>query len=185
MNKTETTQEPRAPRPKPKPEKKIKAKRSFAKKIKRSVKIKRETHGTLVKKAHSLIREIVMLRDGYCVCPPPQKGHSSIRQAGHIIRSTKGGSRFSLWNVHEQCSSCNSRHVRDWQVYQDWFERKFGSDKWLAVQDESKEIGLKTYELTELICQLSLILKKQKENIEFKPYYTQKEILSGAWSNVV
>lgn len=159
--------------PKPKPPKthKIRKPRS-----------RRETHGVLIKKAHSIIREIVMLRDGHCVCPPPERGHSAIRQAGHIIRSVKGGSRFSLWNVHEQCSSCNSRHTRDWQVYQDWFERKFGSERWIAVQDEAKNDGLKTYELKELICQLLEILEKQKKDKSFKPYFSQREILSGVWN---
>lgn len=142
---------------------------------------KKPKHGALVKKAHALMREIVILRDKNCVCPPPKNGHSAIMQAGHIIRSVKGGSRFSLFNVHLQCSSCNSRHVYDWHVYEGWFEDRFGSMLWKTVRDESKNPGLKTYELQELIVQLEEILEKQKLNPEFKPYFTQQEVLNGSW----
>lgn len=141
--------------------------------------------GTLRKKAHALMREIVLLRDGGCVCPPPSKGHSGARQAGHIIPSTKGGSRWSLWNVHEQCAACNGRHVRDYHIYQGWFEDKFGAEAWRNVREESKNDSLKPYELEEIIVQFGDILAKQKLwselGQEFKPYFTQAEILSGAW----
>ena len=143
---------------------------------------KKVKRGSLVKKAHALIREIVMLRDGGCVCPPPKNGHSSTRQAGHIIPSTKGGSRFSLWNVHEQCSSCNGRHTRDWQIYEGWFEDKFGHYMWKLVRQESEYGGLKSYELEELIVQLKKMLETMKDDDGFKPYYFQDEILSGNWA---
>lgn len=141
----------------------------------------KSTHAALVKKAHALLRQIVLLRDGKCVCPPPKHGHSPVLQAGHVIRSVKGGSRWSLWNVHLQCRSCNGRHTRDWQVYQEWLIRTFDNDRWLAVLEESKNDGLKSYELEALIEQLEIINALQKGGNEFRPYFTQKEILSGAW----
>lgn len=144
---------------------------------------KKLTHGKLIEKAHSVLREIVLLRDGGCVCPPPKLGHSKVLQAGHIIRALKGGSRFSLWNVHVQCKSCNRRHVDDWQVYEGWFIDKFGHAQWDNARAESLNEGLKSYEIEEIIVQLNLIHEKQKSDPSFKPYYTQTEILSGAWNN--
>lgn len=148
---------------------------------KKPAKPKRALHGVLRKRAHSIIRDIVLLRDGRCVCPPPQNGHSAVRQAGHIIPSVKGGSRFSLWNVHEQCSSCNGRHTSHWYIYEGWFIDKFGNDRWNLVRDESRNDGLKTPELEELIVQLDSILDRIKAFPEWKPYFTQNEILTGEW----
>lgn len=145
--------------------------------------------GKLKKKCHALMREIVLLRDGGCVTPPPSKGHSKVRQAGHIIPSVKGGSRWSLWNVHEQCSSCNGRHAQagNYHIYQGWFEDKFGAERWKNIRDESLSDGLKSYELEELLVQFGKILEKQKTAVElgkeFKPYFSQKDILSGVWQN--
>lgn len=162
---------------KPKPVKKGKKQKKTVKKV--------SSRGALIKRAHSLMRDIVMLRDGGCVCPPPKNGHSAVRQAGHIIRSVKGGSRFSLWNVHEQCKNCNGRHVRDWEVYQEWFIRKFGNERWLLLLEEKRNDGLKNHEIEDISVQLQAIKEKQlletELGKEFKPYYTQKEILSGAW----
>lgn len=137
--------------------------------------------GTLVKKAHALMREIVMLRDKGCVCPVPKHGHSGARQAGHIIPSTKGGSRFSLYNVHEQCAGCNLRHRTHWEVYEGWFIDKFGHEKWDAVREESKNEGLKSYELEKLIVELEGILGTIQEFHDYKPYFSQNEILLGQW----
>lgn len=145
--------------------------------------LKKIKHGTLVKKAHALIREIVIARDKGCVCPPPAKGHSAILQAGHVIRSVKGGTRQSLLNCHAQCSSCNQRHVYDWYVYQNWFMCEFGLSAWLLMCEESKDPGLKSYEIIDLIEQLKLIREKQIIDPEWKPYFSQREIVSGAWKN--
>lgn len=144
--------------------------------------LKKVKRGALVKKAHALIRDIVLFRDKGCVCPPPQRGHTAIRQAGHVIRSVKGGTQFSLLNVHEQCSGCNQRHVRDWQIYQNWFLHKFGHMTWVLMCEESQSLGLKSYEITDLIEQLKLIKERQAREPNWKPYFSQSEILSGAWS---
>ena len=160
-------------RSKPKPEKKGKKKRKSVRKV--------SPRGVLVKKAHALMRDIVLERDQHCVCPPPEKGHSAVRQAGHIIKSTKGGCRWSLWNVHEQCSSCNGRHEMDWTIYQKWFMLEFSPVSWIDLLEEKKNIGLKNYELEEIIVQFQAIIEQQKLHPEWKPYFTQAEILSGAW----
>lgn len=156
---------------KPKPLKVIKGKRA-----------KRETRGDLIKEAHRLMRDIVVSRDNGCVCPAPHKGHSNVMQAGHLIKSTKGAVRFDLYNVHCQCSSCNNRHVHHEKYYTKWFVQRFGGAEYVRLCDLSDGLGLKTYELKELIVQLKLIREKQVAQPEFKPYFTQAEILSGAWS---
>ncbi len=134
--------------------------------------------GARKKVAHALLRDIVILRDKECVCPPPEKGHSSVMQAGHMIRGTKGGTYFDLWNVHLQCKSCNRRHVDNEQYYVDWFLREFGVDQKLRLGKDSEKMGLKSYEMEEIILQLQAIKGKQMLAIElgkeFKPYFTQQ-----------
>lgn len=156
--------------PKPKPVKVTKTKR-----------IKKPSRGSLVNQAHAIMRNIVVSRDNGCVCPAPNKGHSNVMQAGHLIKSTKGAVRFDLYNVHCQCSSCNSRHVHHEKYYTKWFVEKFGGEEYVRLCNLSDGVGLKTYELSELIVQLGLIRDRQLIDKDFKPYYTQSEILSGAW----
>jgi hypothetical protein len=133
------------------------------------------------------MRDIVLDRDLRCVCPvPPAKGHTSTRQAGHLIASTKGSVRFDLTNVHEQCSGCNQRHVNFQHYYIDWFLGKFGSEEYhRLVHEADNGKPLKTYELEELIVQLKAIRQRQLSAIllgeTFKPYFSQADILSGAW----
>lgn len=160
---------------KPKPIKRDKSKRKPVKKT--------SSRGALIKTAHAIMRDIVIARDGRCVCPPPEKGHSETLQAGHIIPSTKSGVRFDLWNVHCQCVACNGRHVHFEHYYVDWFIGKFGVEQKLRLGVDAEHGYLKTYEIRELIEQLSAIRKRQKDEPEWLPYFTQQEILSGRWKN--
>lgn len=156
---------------------------------KRKVGVKKSSsRGLLIKEIHSVMRDIVIERDGGCVVSyAPEKGHTKIIQAGHIVASTKGSVRFDLRNVHAQCSGCNGRHVHFPHYYIDWFIRKFGADTYLDIVSESNVVStMKTYELQELMVQMKRIREKQLvcnlSGEPFKPYFTQKEILSGAWS---
>lgn len=162
---------------KPKPEKKEKKNRKPVKKV--------SSKHTLKLKAHALLRDIVILRDKKCVCPPPERGHSAILQAGHVIPGTKGGTYFSLKNVNEQCSGCNGRHVYFPHYYTNWFIRTFGQVEYDLLCSEAENMGLKNHEIEEIIFELQAIKDKQLLAIElgkeFKPYYTQQEILSGSW----
>ena len=164
-------------RAKPKPVKEIKPKKGVN---------KVSSHGALIKKAHAIMRDIVMERDGRCVVDvPPLHGHTSTRQAGHLFASTKGSVRFDLWNVHEQCSGCNKRHsyAPGTHYYIDWFVGRFGKEEYHRIFMESNRVGsLKSYELEELIAQFKLIRERQLDDKDFKPYFSQAEILSGAWS---
>lgn len=159
---------------KPKPEKKQKKGRKSVRRVSEKGKL------TLI--AHAFIRDIVLKRDGACVCPPPKYGHSATRQAGHVIPSTKGGSRFSLWNIYEQCSSCNLIHRTHWQIYQKVFIDTFGSLAWRDLLAESENDGLKAYEIEEIIEQLQAIKERQLADDTFVPRFTQNEILSGSWA---
>jgi hypothetical protein len=139
--------------------------------------------------AHALLRDIVILRDKKCVCPPPAKGHSAVLQAGHLIAGTHGGTYFDLWNVHCQCRSCNGRHSPnlggDEKYYNGWFIRTFGGDAYVRLEKDADKIGLKPHEIEEVILELQAIKDKQLLAVElekeFKPHFTQQEILSGAW----
>ena len=137
--------------------------------------------------AHALLRDIVILRDKKCVCPAPARGHSEVLQAGHLIPGTKGGTYFSLKCVHVQCSGCNGRHVHFPHYYTNWFIRTFGQVEYDLLCTEAENIGLKPYQVEEIILELQAIKDKQLLAVElekeFKPYFTQQEILSGAWRN--
>lgn len=135
----------------------------------------------LKKKAHAIMREILLLRDKKCVCPPPDRGHTKVLQAGHLIPGTKGGTYFDLYNVHIQCSACNGRHVRFEKYYVGWFIENFGKSEYLRLCKDSENAGLKIYELEEIIVQLGMIKERMEKDKSFKPYFAQQEILSGAW----
>lgn len=158
---------------KPKPVKALKTKKRVS---------KVSSRGKLISTAHALMREIVIARDEKCVCPPTKNGHSSTLQAGHLIKSTKGAVRWDLFNVHAQCSACNQRHVHYEKYYTKWFVEKFGGEEYVRLCNLSDGVGLKNYELDELIVQFKLIRQRQIEDKDFRPYFTQSEIMSGAWS---
>lgn len=159
--------------PKPKPTKKEKNQKKPVKKV--------SSRGALIKKAHAIMRDIVIARDGKCVCPAPERGHSDILQAGHIVPSTKPGVRFDLHNVHTQCSACNGRHVRYEYYYVNWFLNQFGKEEHDRICRDADRGTLKTYEVQEIIVQLQAIKDKQAEDKNFAPRFTQQEILSGLW----
>ncbi len=168
-------------RPKPKPIRRVKDKPKPVVKV--------SSRGSLISKAHAIMRDIVLDRDLRCVCPvPPLKGHTSVLQAGHLINSTKGSVRFDLSNVHVQCSGCNQRHVNFQHYYIDWFLGKFGQEEYhRLVHEANNGKPLKTYELAELIVQLKAIRSRQLadslQGIPFRPYFSQADILSGGWRN--
>jgi hypothetical protein len=168
--------------PKPKPEKREKKKP-------RGITKKKTSRKSMYDKIHAIMRQIVIDRDGGCVCPPPEKGHSIILQAGHIITKRKGSVRFDLKNVHCQCSSCNGRHEDFPMYFIDWFSCKFGQEELHQLNLRSDRVEeMKMYELEELLLQMKKIREKQLVSAlsgePFKPYFSQKDILSGAWNNV-
>ncbi len=159
---------------KPKPEKKIKQKRRKQKTDRQRAEIRLD----------ALVKEIVLLRDGGCVCPPPIKGHTQIRTPGHLISRGKESVKWDLWNVHEQCNGCNARHEHYPEIYTHWFIQKFGGDKYMALVERKERITKLTIDdLESLEFELTEILRKQTNNPNWKPYFTQKQILNGEWRN--
>lgn len=138
----------------------------------------------LERRANEIVREIVLDRDGYCVTPAPEKGHSDIMQCGHLITRGKESVKWDLWNCSVQCSSCNMRHENYWEYYDDWFLDNFG-------EVQRKRLGRDSYvvtklsmdELETLISELTSIHRRQIDNPKWKPRFTQKQILSGEWRN--
>lgn len=144
---------------------------------------KRRTSRQIIEKNLDIIvREIVLARDPACVCPSPEKGHSNIEQCGHLFTRSKKSLRWDLYNTNKQCSSCNLLHEFNPHRYVVWFINRFGLCKYLELGRESeKPCLLKTYELEELFEQLKVVREKQKQESEWLPYFSQAEILSGAW----
>lgn len=132
-----------------------------------------------------LVKTIVLERDNGCVCPPPKNGHSNVRQPGHLLSRRNKTVKWDLRNVHEQCSSCNFLHTIKPEMYTIWVLNKLGVDQYISLAKDGQEVRkYQTYELLELLEQLRKIREKQIADKEFRPYYTQAEILSGAWSDL-
>jgi hypothetical protein len=164
------------PKPKLKPEKIVKIK-------KRKVKSAR---ALLVGKLDSACRDIILDRDYSCVCVVGN-GHKGPRTSGHLISRTRESVRWDLYNIHEQCGGHNMLHEYQPERFTSWFLGKFGVDQYARlVQDAEKVSKLQLYELQELLDQLKKI--RQRQIVEtlagnpWKPYFSQKDILSGAWS---
>lgn len=143
---------------------------------------KKTSRQLLEKQADALVREIVLKRDGFCVCPPPKKGHSDILQCGHLITRGKESVKWDLYNCNAQCSSCNGRHEHYWHYYEDWFLLEFGKEERLRISKDS-DAGrkLSPYELEKLCGELTAIKMRQEVDKNFKPRFSQSEILSGSW----
>lgn len=152
--------------------------------FKRRKRKKPTTRMMLEKQADTLVREIVLDRDLFCVCPAPRKGHSNIMQCGHLVTRGKESVKWDLWNCNAQCSSCNMRHENNWEYYDDWFLLEFGEKERLRLSADSYVVRKLTVdELETLILELTAIHRRQLDNPKWKPRYTQKQILSGEWKN--
>lgn len=163
-------------RPKPKPVKTIKIKRRKKKTNKQVLELK----------ADRLVREIVLIRDRSCVCPPPKNGHSAVMQPGHLISRGKKSLRWDLRNVHCQCSSCNLTHEFAPERYTQWFIEEFGAEEYAQLVKESMMV-LDTYGvdvLEKIIIGLEItldVIKKNKDtsktNIRNYFYPSQLELI--------
>lgn len=124
--------------PKPKPPKR--AKKSAKKFIRSRSDAYRKQ---LERKADEMCRNIVLLRDNFCVCPAPEKGHGDKRQCGHLISRGVRSLRWDLRNVAEQCNSCNMLHEHRPERYTQWYIGKFGAGEWMKlVEDGAKSVKL-------------------------------------------
>lgn len=131
-----------------------------------------------------IVREIVIKRDRFCVCPAPKDGHTNVLQCGHLITRSKESVKWDLWNCSCQCSACNGRHENFWFYYDNWFKREFGQEQRdrLGV-DAERSWKLTIDELENLCDELTAIRQRQEIDKDFVPRYTQEEILLGTWRN--
>lgn len=163
--------------PHPKPIKVVRARKGQKRK-------KASSRVLLERKADALVREIVLDRDGFCVCPAPHKGHGNAMQCGHLISRAKKSVRWDLINCSVQCNSCNFIHEHHPHFYTAWFLREFSQDEYERLIEESDEVRkINTDELEALISNLTSIRRRQLDNPKWKPRFTQKQILSGEWRN--
>ena len=167
------------PRPKERPQKVVvvKEKRRYKHKTERQL---------LIGKLDHVIREIILDRDLRCVCVATN-GHKGTRTSGHLISRTRESVRWDLYNVHEQCGGHNMLHEYQPERFTSWFLEKFGVEQYSRLVQDAEEVKkLQLYELQEMLDQLKKIRQKQLQSVlmgePYKPYYTQKDILSGAWS---
>lgn len=160
-----------APLPKPKPVKATKKKRK-----------KKTNRQLLERQADSLIRDIVLKRDRFCVCPAPKNGHGNIRTPGHLISRTRQSLRWSLLNTSEQCQSCNFLHEHKPEIYTAWFLREFGEGAYQELVKEAENVSKLSLEQLQVLCdELAAIKQRQETDKDFKPRFSQKEVLAGSW----
>lgn len=160
------------PRPKPKP---VKA-------LKRKTRKKKTNRQTLEKQADLLIRDIVLKRDQFCVCPAPKNGHTDVLQCGHLITRGRGSVKYDLRNCNAQCSGCNARHEHFAEIYTVWFIREFSVETYQTLVENSEAVKKLSVEELQILCnELEAIRARQDVDRDFKPRYSQAEILSGQW----
>ena len=161
--------------PKPKPTKKAKGKPRKKKTPRQLAEIRLD----------AIVKQIVLDRDGGCVCPPPLDGvHKGGRTPGHLISRVKESIKWDLLNVHEQCAACNSRHEYYPEIYTDWFIRNFGGGKYTALVERSYKVSKLTFDDLETLEIELTEVQKWQEQTGRKAYFTQRQLLSGEWRNV-
>jgi hypothetical protein len=160
------------PHPKPKPVKAIKTK----------TRKKKTNRQLLERQADTLVREIVLKRDGFCVCPAPKNGHGNVRTPGHLISRTRRSVRWSLLNTNEQCNSCNYIHEHRPEIYTQWFIRTFGFEMYQILVETGEKSDKLSVEQLQILCnELTSIKARQENDKDFKPRYAQEQIINGTW----
>lgn len=158
--------------PKPKP----------IKVIKRKPRKKKTNRQTLERQADFLMRDIVLKRDQFCVCPAPKNGHTDVLQCGHLITRGRGSVKYDLRNCNAQCSGCNARHEHFAEIYTSWFIREFSVETYQTLVENSEIVKKLSVEELQILCnELAAIKARQEIDKDFKPRYSQVEILNGTW----
>lgn len=176
------------PRPKQKPLSKVKTKKRK----------KKTTRQLLVRDLDKIIREIVMIRD-YGSVPLMYKAYTEIDeesgletikksiktnvpQLGHIISRARLSVRWDLRNCHKQDAGDNLMHEFYPEVYITWYINTFGLESWTELFSESRRLWKYSIDdLETLFIELTEIQKRQQGNLSWKPYFSQKEIITGEW----
>jgi hypothetical protein len=172
--------------PKPKPVKQAKPK-------KRKKKTPRQI---IIRDLDKLCREIVLRRDEQSVPLVYRESlnaqgaveysinHRGVPQWGHIITSAAKYTRWDLRNTHKQDANDNLLHEYYPEIYITWFIDNFGMEEWKDLLDDSRKVWKYSMDdLETLYFELIEIQKKQEADPSYKPYHSQKDIISGAWRN--
>lgn len=170
------------PAPKPAPIVKVKKRR------------KKTPRQKMEKELDALVREIVMQRDSNSIplsyrAALNENGaieytinHSGVPQCGHIISRAAKPVRWDLLNCHKQDASDNLLHEYYPEVFITWFINTFGLEKWREMVLDSRKLWKYSMDdLETLYIELTEIQKRQQKNPDWKPYYSQKQIISGEW----
>lgn len=119
------------------------------------------------RKLNTILREVVIARDGGCVtCPlwkeyKPDYQGSDILQAGHLITRGKGSVKYDLNNVFCQCKTCNYLHESRPEFLTTYAVRKIGRKKYEELVFKGNQSRpIKTWELEELHNELKKKLSK-------------------------
>jgi hypothetical protein len=83
-----------------------------------------ETRAGKRDKLDSLVSQIVILRDVYCVTC----GTSYDLQNGHYLSRSSWSTRWHLMNCHATCGTCNLEHERNPEPYRLFMERTYPAD---------------------------------------------------------
>lgn len=142
----------------------------------------------------ALVREIIMERDVNSVplsyrAKLDEQGaveytinHSGVPQCGHIISRAAKPVRWDLYNCHKQDASDNLLHEYYPEVYITWFINSFGLQKWQEMVLDSRKVWKYSMDDLETLCfELTEIQKAQQGRPDWKPYFSQKEIITGDW----
>lgn len=148
----------------------------------------------IVRDLDTLVREIVFYRDPEAV-PLYYKvesnqdayeyalHHSGVDQPGHIISRAKVAVRWDLFNVHKQDANDNLLHEFYPEIYTDWFIRRFGPKRYEEMVDESRVITKYSMDDLETLYIELVEIQKWQQSTGKKAYFTQRDIISGAWRN--
>lgn len=100
-------------------------------------KVKKVNRKLLIKNLDSLVSKIVRLQEPQCVvCGSTEKCGN-----GHVFSRKSYSTRWDIrkdGNCHNQCWSCNYRHVTDQYPYFDWYISKFGKNRFDELRKEFK-----------------------------------------------
>ena len=148
----------------------------------------------MVRQLDELIREIVFLRDPYSV-PLVYKevlkengaveyamNHRGVDQPGHVVSRKNKPVCWDLRNVHKQDANDNLLHEYYPEVYNQWYIKTFGLDSWNDLVNDSRKVWKYSMDdLETLYIELIEIQKTLQANQNWKPYFSQKEIITGEW----
>ena len=125
--------------------------------MKKISKVGHSTRKKLVKRLDDLTSAIVRLNESQCVVC----GSTTQMGNGHVFSRKSYSIRWDLrsdGNCHNQCWSCNYRHVTDQYPYFDWYIKKFGQKRFDELRREFKTTRiLKDWQLEEMVVEYKVI----------------------------